>query len=170
MGLLSTKNGVYAFEPGTGSFLKKSFEVLLIIGNFSVNIILGGVHMSDFKFSSLRFENYTSEHETNYSIFLTTDEDGKPEMIWYDEEGDPVVETQITQEEYEKVCSLGTECGVEDWDGFNEIGDGGTDCFSFEAEEPDGSILWAEGTGAFPENFAKFEEGIRSVFSGYIRL
>jgi hypothetical protein len=126
--------------------------------------------MADFKFVSLRFENYSSDSEKNYSIFITTDEGEDPVLVWYDGMGDPIAEVSVGNEDLEKLCELCDSCEVRKWDGFNEIGDLSKDCFSFEAEDADGNILWCEGTGAFPDDFDEFEKGIRSIFSGYVDM
>ena len=119
------------------------------------------------RFLSIRFENMGSKEEDIYSVFVNLGEDG-PEMVWYDAMGDPIVEVGISVEEWDNVMKLAEECGIADWDGFDEM-DGKSDTgFSFEAEDAEGNILWAEGEGSFPDGYEAFEKGLRAIFAGYL--
>ena len=89
-------------------------------------------------------------------------------MVWYDAMGDPIAESVISDGEWNDVMRLAAECGIAGWDGFDEM-DGTSDAgFSFEAEDADGGILFAQGTGSFPEGYEAFEKGIRAIFAGYL--
>ena len=122
--------------------------------------------MSDTGFISVRFENMGETEEDTYSVFLDMSEEG-PEMVWCDAMGDPIIEVGISQAQWDEVVNLISKCGVRDWDGFDEFDESSVSGFSFEAEDEDGNILWAQGAGSFPEKFDEFEEGIREVFKGY---
>lgn len=118
-------------------------------------------------FLSIRFENMGAKEEDIYSVFVNQGEDG-PEMVWYDAMGDPVVEVGISKNEWEEVMRLAEECGIAEWDGFDEMDGSSVEGFSFEAEDSEGNILWAEGEGAFPDGYEAFEKGLRAIFAGYL--
>ena len=131
------------------------------------NIIFRRKNMANDRFLSIRFENLGSSEEEIYSVFVNRSEDG-PQMVWYDAMGDPIAESVISDGEWNDVMRLAEECGIADWDGFEEM-DGASEAgFSFEAEDADGSILFAQGTGSFPEGYETFEKGIRTIFAGYL--
>ena len=123
--------------------------------------------MAESRFLSIRFENMGKSEEEIYSVFVNQGEDG-PEMVWYDGMGDPIVEVGIPESEWNDVMKLAEECDIAGWDGFDKMNDGSEEGFSFEAEDADGNILWAEGSGAFPDGYEAFEKGIRDIFSGYL--
>ena len=122
--------------------------------------------MAETGFFSIRFENMAETEEDTYSVFLAQSDEG-PEMVWYDEMGDPIIEVGISQNEWDQVVKLINDCGVRKWDGFDEFDESSVSGFSFEAEDEEGNILWAQGAGSFPEGFEDFEKGIRTVFKGY---
>ena len=58
--------------------------------------------MADKGFFSIRFENMAETEEDTYSVFLGQSDEG-PEMVWYDEMGDPIIEVGISQAEWDAV-------------------------------------------------------------------
>ncbi|MBP1584897.1 MAG: hypothetical protein ILP17_04315 [Lachnospiraceae bacterium] len=123
--------------------------------------------MTDDRFLSIRFENLGSTEEEIYSVFVNLGDDG-PRMVWYDAMGDPVAEADISQSEWDDVMKLAGECGIAGWDGFDETDISSEAGFSFEAEDMDGNILFAQGTGSFPEGYEAFEKGLREIFADYL--
>ena len=57
--------------------------------------------MADTGFFSIRFENMAETEEDTYSVFLAQSDEG-PEMVWYDEMGDPIIEVGISQAEWDE--------------------------------------------------------------------
>ena len=125
-----------------------------------------GGTMASFDFLSLRFENIGENENDTYSVFVTRGEDG-PEMVWYDSMGDPIIESGITDGEWDDVRKLAGECDIASWDGFSEMNVSEIAGFTLEIEDSEGNIIWAEGAGSFPDGFEAFEKGIRSIFEGY---
>ncbi len=123
--------------------------------------------MSDDVFFSIRFENLGSTEDDIYSVFINRDDDS-PRMVWYDSMGDPIAEADISEGEWNDVIKLAKECGIAGWDGFDETDPSSEAGFSLEAEDSDGNILFAQGTGSFPEGYEAFEKGIREIFAGYL--
>ncbi|MCR4791754.1 MAG: hypothetical protein K5871_03325 [Lachnospiraceae bacterium] len=123
--------------------------------------------MADGGFLSIRFENIGSKEDDIYTVFVNQGEDG-PEMVWYDSMGDPLVEASITEAEWDEVMKLAAECDIAGWDGFDEMDGATAEGFSFEAEDSEGNILFAQGAGAFPDGYETFEKKIREIFAGYL--
>ena len=122
--------------------------------------------MSDTGFNSVRFECMGETEDDTYSVFLAQSDEGY-EMVWYDAMGDPIIEVGISASEWNDAMKLISDCNVRDWDGFDEFDESSVSGFSFEAEDEEGNIIWAQGAGSFPEGYDDFEKGIREVFKGY---
>ncbi len=123
--------------------------------------------MAEDRFLSIRFENMGANEDDIWSVFVNQGDDG-PEMVWYDSMGDPIVEAGISKGEWNDVMKLAEECGIYEWDGFDEMDGASEEGFSFEAEDSEGNILWAEGAGSFPDGYDTFVKGIKAIFAGYL--
>lgn len=123
--------------------------------------------MTDDRFFSIRFENLGSSEDEIYSVFVNRGDEG-PQMVWYDAMGDPIAEAGISEGEWNDVMKLAEECGIAGWDGFDEIDPSSEAGFTFEAEDAEGNILFAQGTGSFPEGYEAFEKGLREIFAEYL--